>query len=245
MAFYRKNRELYLGTEDVAAVGVLRSHASLTYHHARAQLSAILTEQALIQSRVPFHLIFDEPLPDLARLRVLILPDSECLSDEQLATHSRLCRKRRRLGGDRSSGSLRRMAASAGRAGVERVGRRAGRRPPITRRTWGECCDRGTCSTETRPGKEEWFTFPAWSMTGRFPKPSRTSTSAIVFGNVPRTGSRSLTPCVGRRTMTAPLRVYGPDFLVANLVEQAARQRRLIHLVNYDARNTPRFRLCG
>ncbi len=36
-----------------------------------------------------------------------------------------------------------------------------------------------------------------------------------------------------------PLQVSGPDFLVANLVEQAARQRRLIHLVNYDARNTP------
>ena len=29
------------------------------------------------------------------------------------------------------------------------------------------------------------------------------------------------------------------DFLVANLVEQTARQRRLIHWVNYDARNTP------
>ena len=36
-----------------------------------------------------------------------------------------------------------------------------------------------------------------------------------------------------------PLQVDGPDFLVANLVEQAARQRRLIHLVNYDAQKTP------
>jgi hypothetical protein len=36
-----------------------------------------------------------------------------------------------------------------------------------------------------------------------------------------------------------PLEIAGPDFLVANLVEQSARQRRLIHLVNYDARNTP------
>jgi hypothetical protein len=36
-----------------------------------------------------------------------------------------------------------------------------------------------------------------------------------------------------------PLQVAGPDFLVANLVEQPARQRRLIHLVNYDARHTP------
>jgi hypothetical protein len=36
-----------------------------------------------------------------------------------------------------------------------------------------------------------------------------------------------------------PLEIAGPDFLVANLVEQSARQRRLIHLVNYDAAHTP------
>ncbi|MGD0125693.1 MAG: alpha-amylase family protein, partial [Terriglobia bacterium] len=99
VTFYRKNRELYLGTKDVAGVGVLRSFASITYHHARAQLSAILVEQALIQSRIPFELVFDNtpplaPLPvrggesgvgQASTLRVLVLPDSECLSDEQLA----------------------------------------------------------------------------------------------------------------------------------------------------------------
>jgi len=36
-----------------------------------------------------------------------------------------------------------------------------------------------------------------------------------------------------------PLQVIGPDFLGANLVEQADKRRRLIHLVNYNTRNVP------
>jgi beta-galactosidase GanA len=48
-------------------------------------MSVLQVEQVLIQSRIPFHLIFDEPLPDLSRLKVLLMPDCECLSDEQLS----------------------------------------------------------------------------------------------------------------------------------------------------------------
>ena len=42
-------------------------------------------EQALIQSMIPFDLIFDQHLADLSKYRVLILPQTECLSDAQLA----------------------------------------------------------------------------------------------------------------------------------------------------------------
>ncbi|MGH9326297.1 MAG: beta-galactosidase trimerization domain-containing protein, partial [Terriglobia bacterium] len=84
LAFYRKNRDLYVGAKDVATVGSLRSYASITYHQWTAQMSALLVEQTLIQARIPFHLIFDEPLPDFSKLKVLILPGSECLSEEQI-----------------------------------------------------------------------------------------------------------------------------------------------------------------
>src|SRR6185437_12036388 len=83
----RKNRDLYVGTNDVASVAVFRSHSSITYHNSRAGLSAILVEQALIQAKIPFHAIFDEQLSRLSpsTCKVIILPDSECLSDEQIA----------------------------------------------------------------------------------------------------------------------------------------------------------------
>ena len=56
IAFYRKQRELFVGTRDVATAAVLRSYPSITYHHSGAGLCAILAEQALIQARLPFTL---------------------------------------------------------------------------------------------------------------------------------------------------------------------------------------------
>ncbi len=46
--------------------------------------STYLFEQALIQAKVPFDIIFDRHLADLSRYRVLVLADQECLSDEQM-----------------------------------------------------------------------------------------------------------------------------------------------------------------
>ena len=66
--FYRKHQGMYLGSEDITPVAVFRSYASLTYNNASTQLSAILIEQALIQSRIPFALIFDEHLRKSCRL---------------------------------------------------------------------------------------------------------------------------------------------------------------------------------
>jgi hypothetical protein len=85
VAFYRKYRDLFLATEDVASVAVLRSYPSITYHNMHAQLEAILIEQALIQKGIPFDLVFDEHLADLSKYKALILPNSECLSDAQLS----------------------------------------------------------------------------------------------------------------------------------------------------------------
>ena len=49
-----------------------------------AQLSTILVEQALIHAHIPFDLIFDKDLPNLAKYYTLVLPPrgdcSECQS---------------------------------------------------------------------------------------------------------------------------------------------------------------------
>ena len=84
-AFYRANRGLFRGTRDEGGVAVLRSYASITYDQPRQSLAAILAEQALIEGHVPFELVFDRHLADLTRYKVLVLPDAECLSDQQIA----------------------------------------------------------------------------------------------------------------------------------------------------------------
>jgi hypothetical protein len=83
--FYRDHFENYQDLESRADVAVLHSYASMAYSNDLPWLSSMLLEQALIQARVPFDIIFDDNLKDLSRYRVLALADQECLSDEQLA----------------------------------------------------------------------------------------------------------------------------------------------------------------
>jgi hypothetical protein len=237
VAFYRKNRELYLGTEDVATVGVLRSHASLTYHHARAQLSAILAEQALIQSRTPFHLVFDEPLPDLSKLQVLVLPDSECLSDEQLAQIRTFVE---------NGGSL----VAIGQAGLYDEWRRLRSEPGLKGLVEGqtrapdyeeEVQETMATGTPTRKsyGKGRVAYIPGLQFDGPLPEAEAYFNISNQFWKRPRNWEEFVASVRWAADGHVPLEIAGPDFLVANLVEQSARQRRLIHLVNYDARNTP------
>lgn len=82
--FYRDNFDLYRDSVSRSDVAVLHSFASLAFNNDRPWQSAMLFEQALIQAKVPFDIIFDDHLKDLSKYRVLVLADQECLTDEQL-----------------------------------------------------------------------------------------------------------------------------------------------------------------
>jgi len=82
--FFIDHFDHYRDVADVADVAVLHSHASMAFNNDRPWQSSMLFEQALIQAKVPFDIIFDQQLKDLSRYRVLVLPDQECLSDEQM-----------------------------------------------------------------------------------------------------------------------------------------------------------------
>jgi len=82
--FFLNNFEHFRDVDNIADVAVLHSHASMGFNTDRPWQSAMLFEQVLIQTKVPFDIIFDQNLKDLSKYRVLVLPDQECLSDEQL-----------------------------------------------------------------------------------------------------------------------------------------------------------------
>ena len=82
--FFHRNFEQYRDIENIAEVASLHSYASLGFNNDRAAVSTMLFEQAMIQGRVPFDIIFDENLKDLRKYRVLVLADQECLNDEKL-----------------------------------------------------------------------------------------------------------------------------------------------------------------
>jgi hypothetical protein len=82
--FFIDNFEYFRDVDNIADVAVLHSHATMGFNNDRPWQSSMLFEQALIQARVPFDIIFDQQLEDLSKYRVLALPDQECLSDAQL-----------------------------------------------------------------------------------------------------------------------------------------------------------------
>ena len=66
-------------------MAVLHSFASMAYNNEQPWLDSMLFQQALIQAKVPFDIVFDDNLKDLSKYRVLALPDQECLSVEQIS----------------------------------------------------------------------------------------------------------------------------------------------------------------
>lgn len=83
--FFLQNFSHYRGAKHSAEVAVLHSYASMAFNNDHPQQSVMSFEQALIQAKIPFHIIFDDGLRDLSAYRVLVLADQECLSGGNLA----------------------------------------------------------------------------------------------------------------------------------------------------------------
>jgi len=243
--FYRKHRDLYEMSEDDSTVAVLRSVPSITYHQSRAQLAAILTEQALIQGRVPFRLIFDEQLADLAAYKVLVLPDSECLSDAQLSAIKQFVAQGGGLVAMEEAGRydefFRRRAtpglsellpsAGGGRGGrgLRAGGGGRGRGEPVPAAP--------TVRNAYRDGRAAYIS--AVEFDGPLPKMGGYFGIRNAFWKNPKNAEQILEAVRWASKDGLPVAVSGPNFLVANLVWQKAKQRSVLHLVNYDAGGTP------
>jgi hypothetical protein len=240
ISFYHKNRDLYIGAKDVAAVAVLRSFPSITYHNSRAGLSAILVEQALIQARVPFHLIFDEHLNhlSLAMCKVLILPDSECLSDEQLTSIRRYVESGGGLIATGQAGlydSWRRLRVEPGLRGlIDGQGVAA----PYQEEVAMESVLAGM-PTQKQFGSGRVTYLPGIEFDGSMPQTEPYFNIGKAFWKRPKNWKQLIDAVSWAAQDDVQLRVSGPDFLGANLVEQSEKRRRLLHLVNYNTSNIP------
>ncbi|HEV2246981.1 MAG TPA: alpha-amylase family protein [Terriglobia bacterium] len=238
IAFYRKHRDLFVGARDLATVGVLRSYPSITYHNARAQLSAILVEQALIQSRIPFHLIFDEPLPDLSNLKVLILPDSECLSDDQLAKIRSFVEDGGGLIATGQAGlydGWRRLRVEAGLKGLT-----DGQQPASSyEERVGALNISSGLPVRKLVGKGRVVYFPGIPFEGSLPKMEPYFTIDNKFWKRPANSEELIGEIRWAANSEMPVDISGPEFLVANLVWQPDQHRAMVHLVNYNVKTAP------
>ena len=82
--FFKTRRDLFRDADVVADVAVLRSFPSQVFASPKYAQRTTEAEQTLIESRVPFQIIYDHQLNDLKRYRVLVLAGCIALSDKQL-----------------------------------------------------------------------------------------------------------------------------------------------------------------
>jgi hypothetical protein len=237
--FYRKRRDLYIGAEDLAPVAVLRSYASITHNNASAGLSAILVEQALIQAKIPFRLIADEHLVDLspATCKVLILPDAESLSDEQLQAIQRYVT---------SGGGL----VATEQTGLYDAWRRMRTEPGLKDLVDGQPSAHGrnrrnvAAVIAAQPqrkivGRGRTVYIPAVEFDQPVPPDQPYFTLGPEFWKRPKNWQDIVDAISWAAVEKLPVSVSAPDFVAMNLLEQTAKQRRIIHLVNYDIEKNP------
>jgi hypothetical protein len=237
IAFYRANRPLFQHTRDLADVAVLRSYPSITYNQGRCQLSAILAEQALIEAAVPFHLIFEKDLANLDGYRVVVLPDSECLSDDQLAAIRRYVESGGGLVVTGASGMYdqwRRLRITPGLAGL------VDRQPPA--RAYEERVashrDEGQEQRKT-VGRGRVYYLPALRFDGPLPEFGPYFKIDNRFWKNPANARQFLEGISWARSGDPAVHVSGPRYLVANAMVQNSNNAVMVHLLNYNAHAAP------
>ncbi len=232
--FYLKNRESYEGAESAGNVAVFRSYASLTYNNADVQLCTMLVEQALIQASVPFDLVFDNGLSNLARYKVLILPNTECLSDHQIALLRTFV-----SGG----GSL----VVIGQSGLYDEWRRVRVIPglkdlidyQVTATGYQETVQASAASagTSTRkqlgPGRVAYL--PSVQFDGPLPPPRQDFAILNEFWKLPKNWKELIDLVQWAAEERIPISVEGPTGTVANCTVQISKRRMYVHLLNYNA----------
>jgi len=82
--FFRENFDLYRDVENIADVALLYSDATMAWNNDRPAVSFMLAGQMLIQGRIPFDIVFCEHLQNLSKYRVLFLADQECLTEQEM-----------------------------------------------------------------------------------------------------------------------------------------------------------------
>ena len=218
--FFRDNFEHYAATESVGGIAVLRSRYALSYSMTAPHHHALLWEQVLIQSGLPFDIIFDEQLSDLSRYQVLVLPNVDCMSEEMVETVKRFVE---------AGGGL----VATGETSTHDLWRR--RRPEMALRevlgpsaslgndphhATRNSCGRGRAAYLPALLTEADLSDVAWCGAGywKLPLNVRAMCEAIEWASHDR----------------LPVWLEGPETVVAEFLAQPDLGKQLVHLVNFD-----------
>ena len=247
--FFRQHFDLFRGVRSRPDVAILHSYASMAFNNDLPWQSSMLVEQALIQAKIPFDIIFDPQLADLSRYKALILPDQECLNDAEDGIASATTWSREADWSRPSRPRSTTTGAAAAPTTASTTCSVSPRRP--TART---CTPSVPIRRPFRPRLSGPLagivppTPPASPATHHTLGKGRSSYLASVRPTVPKPAGASMTGDYWKLPLNAQqivdevrwaaggvsLEVKGPSTLVVEPEEQPSTGRLLVHLVNYD-----------
>jgi len=218
--FFRDNFEHYADTESVGGIALLRSRYALSYSMTAPHHHALLWEQTLIQSGLPFDIIFDEQMADLSKYQALVLPNVDCMCDEMMETVRRYVEAGGGLvaTGETSTHDLwRRRRPEMGLRDVLGANARLGGDPHHATR---HNCGKGRAAylpailTEADLSDAASFRSSCWKL----PLNVRAMREAVEWASRDR----------------LPAWLEGPETVVAEFLTQPSLGKHLVHLVNFD-----------
>jgi hypothetical protein len=221
--FHRHKRDL-VDTTVVADAAVLHSFASVEFNPAVSLVAKTLAEQVLIQSRIPFAMIFDRHLDQLDKYKVLVLADQDALSDAQ-------CSRIRAF-----------VAAGGGLVATGTSSMRTEWR--LHRSKFGladlfgisepPAADAPAKPLRNQYGKGRVVYIPRIEPSIEPPDPAMSFTFPNAYWALPR-NHRDLAEAVAWAAGgDLSVRVEAPEFVTIELAEQKATGTWLLHLVNYN-----------
>jgi hypothetical protein len=238
--FFNEKFQYFRGVDNIADVAVLHTYASMAYDNNRPYQSTYLVEQALIQAKIPFDIIFDDNLNDLSEYRVLIAADQKCLSDQNIGLITDYVKK---------GGGL--VATEHTSLYTERFARREhfGLRdlfqidPPVWR---GYDVERSDYSVNAK-NEQLLNIVPVKNIIGSgrvvylpMIKPSREKPSGAAMTNTfwkPARNNEEILDLIRWAADDAlSLTVKSPDYVTAELTKNADRSKLMLHLINYNFR---------
>jgi hypothetical protein len=254
ITFFRDHFDLFRDVHSRPDIAVLHSYASMAFNNDLPWQSAMLVEQALIQAKIPFDIIFDQQLDQLSKYKALILPDQECLTDAQM----NLIRGYVESGGGVVSteqtsiyDDWRRRRSNFGLHDVFGIDAAAYRENLYTFRPYPSAIPsaRNSASTELHEPRSEPAPAPVRHTFGH----GRSSYIAAVRPSIPKppgapmiseywklpVNAQQIVDEVRWAANGVSLEVNGPSTLVAEPLEQPTTGRMMVHLVNYDVERHP------
>jgi hypothetical protein len=202
--FYLDNRDLFSEGETIADVAVLRGRANTLYGPEQANENAYLFEQAMIARHLPFAIIFDQHLNDLAKYRAVALPDVRLLGDDQIEKLAHY---------------------------VENGGSLVVTDQTATQDTWARSRPQGLRRLVPGNIPETGTTVHSFGK-GRVVYTRVLRPEKFVMGAMPRNGA-DLADAVSKAMGADPtIRVHAPPYIAAEFIRQP--KRVLVHLVDYS-----------